>query len=359
MIKVPSKMMAVVTTGNGGYNKLDYKLVDTPRINNDEVLIKVLAAGLNNTEINTRIGWYSSLVKDGTEELNNKLESGLKVNNGGWSGSTKFPLIQGTDCCGQIVKLLNHNYQNLIGKRVIVRSCMRVNGFNSKEKIWMASDFDGSFAEYVRVPLSEVFAINCNWSNEELATIPCSYGTAENMLHLSRCKKTDIVLITGASGGVGSAAIQLAKIRGAKVIASIGKEKKEYALKLGADQTIDRSNNIFNTLGSNSVDLVVDVVGGSQFQNFFKIIKPTGRYISSGAIAGPIVNFDLRDLYLKDISIIGSTTWEEPIFHNLVKYIEDDLIKPLVAKTYPLSEIVRAQKEFLLKKHFGNLVLIP
>ena len=359
MITVPSKMMAVVTHGNGGYDMLEYKLVNTPKPINNEVIIKVLAAGINNTEINTRLGWYSPLVNDGTEELNNKLENGEIANNGGWNGSTKFPLIQGTDCCGQIVKLAKDDKQNLIGKRVIVRSCMRINGFGSKEKKWMASDFNGAFAEYVKVPLSEVFTINCDWSNEELATIPCSYGTAENMLYLSRISKNDIVLITGASGGVGSAAIQLAKIRGAKVIASIGKEKKEYALKLGANQTIDRNDNVLNTLGYNSVDLVVDVVGGSQFQDFFKIIKPNGRYISSGAIAGPIVNFDLRDLYLKDISIIGSTTWEEPIFHNLVKYIEDGLIKPLVAKTYPLSEIVRAQKEFLLKKHFGNLVLIP
>ena len=109
----------------------------------------------------------------------------------------------------------------------------------------------------------------------------------------------------------------------------------------------------------NTISLVVDVVGGKNFTNFFKVLSPGGRYVSSGAISNPIVNFDLRDLYLKDIKMFGCTTWEEPIFNNLVSYIEKNRIKPLMSKSFKLSNIVEAQKEFLKKKHFGNFVLIP
>ena len=357
---IPAQMMAVVTTDNGGFDKLEYKKVNIPNPNNNEVLVKVLAAGMNNTEINTRLGWYSSSIKTGTDDLNNEIVEGSSGSlNAGWDGSTQFPLIQGTDCCGEVVSLGNKRDNSLLGKRVIIRSCMRTKGFKSKQKIWMASNFDGAFAEYVKVPSTEVFPVNCNWSDEELATIPCSYGTAENMLHISKCNNNDTVLITGASGGVGSAVIQLAKVRGSKIIAIVNKSKFDPALNLGADQTIDRNDNIIDILGHDAVNLVVDVVGGEQFTDFFKIIKPGGRYVSSGAIANPIVNFDLRDLYLKDISMLGCTTWEEPIFSNLVNYIERSLISPLLAKTFSLSDIENAQREFLMKNHFGNFVLIP
>ena len=356
---LPDTMMAVVTTGNGGYEKLEYKKVKTPVPNKNEVLVKVLAAGINNTEINTRLGWYSSEVEVSTEDLSEIQAEGRGLQNAGWNGTTTFPLIQGTDCCGEIVEHGNSKQKPIIGSRVIIRSCMRIKGFKSRQKMWMASNFDGAFAEYVKVPTSEVFPIDCNWSNEELATIPCSYGTAENMLYLSDCKQNDTVLISGASGGVGSALIQLSKLRGANVIAILKKNKFDEAIKIGADQVIDRDDNYLDILGQNSISLVADIVGGDNFPNFFKLIKPGGRYVSSGAIGGPKVNFDLRDLYLKDISMIGCTTWEEPIFNNLINYIENNLISPLLAKSFPLSEIVKAQKEFLRKEHFGNFVLIP
>ena len=356
---IPEYMNAVVTIGNGGYEKLLYQKVKTPIPSKNEVLVKVLAAGMNNTEINTRLGWYSPNIKAGTSQLNKKIEKGGSINNAGWNGTTNFPLIQGTDCCGKIIKSGNSKNNSLIGKRVIIRSCMRVNGFKSRQKIWMASNFDGAFADYVKVPISEVFPINSNWSDAELATIPCSYGTAENMLHIAECCKDDTVLITGASGGVGSALIQLAKLRGCKVIAIVNKLKFESSIKIGADEVINRDDFLLDHLKENTISLVVDVVGGKNFTSFFKVLSPGGRYVSSGAISNPIVNFDLRDLYLKDIKMFGCTTWEEPIFNNLVSYIEKNRIKPLMSKSFKLSNIVEAQKEFLKKKHFGNFVLIP
>ncbi len=358
-MQIPKHMKAIITSGYGGFEKLVYSIIKTPILNHDEVLIKVLAAGMNNTEINTRIGWYSSSVQSGTETLHKNTEEGRSYKNAGWNGVTNFPLIQGTDCCGIVVKCKDNKFSSLLGKRVIVRSCMRLEGFSSKQKVWMGSNFDGAFAEYVKVPASEVFPINCSWSDAELATIPCSYGTSENMLLISNCNQNDTVLITGASGGVGSATIQLAKLRGCNVISIVSEEKSSYAIQAGADKVIPRNSNLLNILGENSINLVVDLVGGKNFSDFLKIIAPGGRYVSAGAIGNPIVNFDLRDLYLKDISMFGCTTWEEQVFLNLIKYIEEGRIKPLLSKTFKLQNIIEAQKEFLKKNHFGNFVLIP
>ena len=177
-------MMAVVTTGNGGYDKLDYRAVPVPVPGPGEVLLRVLAAGVNNTEINTRLGWYSSSVTTDTNSTAQSQEAEAEQKaDGGWNEATPFPLIQGTDCCGRVVGAGNGVNPALIGQRVLVRACMRPNGYAVMDNIWMASDFDGAFAEYVKVPASEVFAVACDWSDAELATIPCAYGTSENMLH--------------------------------------------------------------------------------------------------------------------------------------------------------------------------------
>ena len=351
-------MKAVVTAGNGGYEKLEYTDVAIPEIMRDEVLIKVLAAGVNNTDINTRLGWYSSSITDSTNATSDDKPS-LRSTNGGWSKQTPFPLIQGTDCCGQVVSIAQDGDSNLLGKRVLIRPCVREHGFNSLDSVWMGSDFDGAFAQYVKVRASEIFPITCDWTDAELGTIPCAYGTSENMLHRVKLQAGETVLITGASGGVGSATVQLAKRRGARVVAIAGKEKHESVADIGADKLIDRSENLLEVLGECSVDVVVDNVAGSDFPSMLKVLKRGGRLVSSGAIAGPIVELDMRDMYLKDIMLIGTTAWDEPVFSNIVRYIERGEIQPVLAKTFPLSLIIEAQKEFLTKKHVGKFVLIP
>ena len=112
-------------------------------------------------------------------------------------------------------------------------------------------------------------------------------------------------------------------------------------------------------IGSDAVDVVIDLVGGSRWTQLLDIIKPGGRYATSGAIAGPIVELDLRKLYLKDLTLFGCTFQTKDVFRNLIKYIEDNKIKPLVAKSYPLKEITQAQLDFLSKKFTGKLVLVP
>ena len=329
---------AVLTMGNGGFEQLVYCDVPMPELDAGEVLVKVLAAGVNNTEINTRIGWYSG---------------------GGWHIPTPFPFIQGTDCCGVVTQVADTSDAHLLEQRVLIRSCMRPHGFDNMVNIWMGSDFNGAFAQYVKVPANEVFPINSSWTDAELGSIPCSYGSAENMVQRARVQAGDHVLVAGASGGVGSAVVQLAKIRGARVTAIAGAAKINHVRALGADHVVDRDCDLVNELGEESVDVVIDNVGGPHFAGELVTLKRGGRYASSGAIGGPMVSLDLRTMYLKDVTLIGCTAWDEPVFPSLISYIETNALRPLVAKTFALSEIVAAQQEFLEKNHVGKFVLIP
>lgn len=353
-------MKAVVTTGHGGYDRLVYRDVPVPRPGPGEVLVRVLAAGINNTDINTRLGWYSADVTTGTQAAADREDDKPREPaDGGWAGATPFPLIQGTDCCGRVVAAHDAGAAPLIGRRVLVRPCMRKHGFGSLDCVWMAADFDGAFAEFVKVPAVEVFPVDCDWSDAELATIPCAYGTAENMLHRAGLAAGETVLITGASGGVGSAAIQLARRRGARIIALTSPDKMSAVQALGCDLVLDRNVIGSASLAESIIDLVVDNVAGEHFSLMPKLLRRGGRYVSSGAIGGPIVRFDIRDLYLKDLTVIGCTAWDEPVFGHLIAYIERSEISPLLAGTFPLAKIAEAQQEFMRKKHVGNFVLMP
>ena len=348
-------MNAVVTTGNGGYEKLEWREVPMPEVGAGDVLIRVAAAGVNNTEINTRLGWYSSSVRDATSDTSDTQSR----SDGGWNAATPFPFIQGTDCCGEIVSIGTDVDQGRIGERVIVRSCMRPNGFNDPENIWLGSDFDGAFAQYVAVPAAEAFAVDCDWTDAELASIPCAYGTAENMVARAGVGQGMTVLVPGASGGVGSAIIQLVKRRGARVVAVTSREKVADIRGLGVDSVLTRDDDLLAALGESTVDVAIDNVGGAGFPQLLKVLKRGGRYATSGAIAGPIVELDMRDMYLKDITLIGCTGWDAQVFPDLISYIQANEIRPLVAATYPLQDIATAQQAFSTKSHVGKFVLIP
>jgi NADPH:quinone reductase-like Zn-dependent oxidoreductase len=353
-------MKAVVTTGNGGYDKLVFQDLAMPTLGPGEVLLQVLAAGVNNTDINTRVGWYSASVSAGTGQTAEADEKSRgSTPDGGWNEGTPFPLIQGTDCCGRVAAVAPGGDLRLLGQRVLVRPCMRLAGFDSLESRWMGSDIDGAFAQWVKLPQAEVFVVDSAWSDAELATIPCAYGTAENMVHRAQVGQGTQVLVTGASGGVGSALVQLARRRGAIVTAMAGRDKMAQVLALGADRVIERGDDVVAALGDCAVDVVIDNVAGTAFPSLLKVLKRGGRYVSSGAIGGPLVTLDMRDFYLKDLTLLGCTAWDEPVFANLVGYIERNELRPLVARTYPLEQMAEAQREFLEKKHVGKFVLIP
>ncbi len=353
-------MKAIVTTGNGGYDKLVYCDVPLPQLLPGEVLLQVLAAGVNNTEINTRVGWYSkSVTTDTGSAAVAEEKAAVQKKDGGWSAATPFPFIQGTDCCGRVIAVGPGADDGVIGLRVLVRPCMRPSGFGSMENIWMGSDFDGAFAQFVKVPLPEIFPVNSDLSDVELGSIPCAYGTAENMLHRARVHSGEHLLIAGASGGVGAAAVQLAKRRGAMVTAIAARAKHDQVRSIGADRVIGRDEDVVAALGEASVDVVVDNVAGPAFGNMLKALKRGGRYVSSGAIGGPLVTLDMRTFYLKDLLLIGCTAWDEPVFPNLISYLERGELRPMVARAFPLERIADAQREFLEKKHAGKFVLVP
>lgn len=356
-IHLPDTMSGVYLTGHGGLEKLEYRTdIPVPKCNPDEVLIEVKAAAINNTDINTRTGWYSKSVTGATSN------SGSSSNDAdaSWTGQAlQFPRIQGADVCGKIVASGDNVIADRIGERVIVRSLLQsYTDFRPFECWTLGSEINGGFAQYCVAPANETYMVNCDWSDAELASIPCAYSTAENAFHRIGLGQQTI-LITGASGGVGSAAIQLAKRRGATVIAMTTPSKSAQILALGADQTVGRDDDLIATLGHNSVDVIYDLVGGPQWPSLLETLKTGGRYVTSGAIAGPVTELDLRTLYLKDLTLTGTTFQDEIVFKNLVRYIERNEIKPIVSKTFPLSEISQAQTEFIAKNFIGKLVLIP
>ena len=185
------------------------------------------------------------------------------------------------------------------------------------DTVWMGSDFDGAFAEYVTVPAGEAFPVDCDWTDAELGAIPCAYGTAENMLHRAGVTAGDHVLVTGASGGVGSATVQLAHRRGARVTAITSPGKADAVRHLGADEVLARDAD----LPSDVFDVAVDNVAGAGFGAVLSALRRGGRYVSSGAIAGAVVDLDMRTMYLRDLRLIGCTAWDEPVFPNLIGYI--------------------------------------
>jgi len=357
---IPKTMSGVVLTGHGGFEKLQYRNdLKVPEPAADEVLIRVAAAGINNTDINTRIGWYFKGVKTATETGTSNGWADRKDEDSSWSGAPlQFPRIQGADCCGHIVAVGKAIDSKRIGERVLVNTMLRHYVDYRPHECWtFGSECDGAFAQYAKAPARETYKIDCAWSDVELGSVPCAYSTAENMLHRVGVKDGENVLITGASGGVGAAAIQLAKRRGAVVTAIGGREKADQMLALGAQQVIPRGENIVEQLGRDSVDVVIDLVAGPSFSELLDVLKKGGRYAVAGAIAGPIVELDVRTLYLKDLTFFGCTFQEEVVFQNLISYIVHGEIRPNVGAVYPLKDIVAAQEHFLSKTTCGKIVL--
>lgn len=346
MTTIPTTMKGVLLIGHGGPEMLEYRQdIPVPTPKDSEVLIRVSAAGVNNTDINTRIGWYSKNENSSDDES--------------WSGNAlSLPRIQGADVCGEIVAVGRLVDSSRIGERVLIEPCLNdMNGQTIDPSWYFGSECDGGFAEFTVVSSKHAYKLNSDLSDVELASFPCSYSTAENMLTRSRVTKDDRVLISGASGGVGSAAIQLAKARGASVIAITSPNKNEQVLELGADEVVTRNVNLVEALGENSVDVVIDLVAGDQWPQFLDVLRPKGRYAVSGAIGGAMVKLDVRTLYLKDLSFFGCTVLEPEVFGNLVHHIVKGNIKPLIAKVFPLEEIHQAQEVFQKKGHVGKMVL--
>ena len=365
MPTLPSSMSGVLLMGHGGLEQLSYRTdlpVPTPAAG--EVLLRVRAAAVNNTDINLRTGWYSNSVIAGSNAV--REEAGVPaapVEDSGWTGAPlDFPRIQGADACGEIVAVGPAVDAARIGERVIVDPVFHPApgaGGAVAGPLYFGSDCPGAFADYVCVPSLNAQRIASRLTDAELASFPCSYAAAENMLVRAGLRAGETVLVTGASGGVGSAAVQLSRRRGSRVIALAATEKAAEVAHLGAACVLPRDADLMGVLDRESVDVVVDVVGGGHFAALLQVLRRGGRYAVAGAIAGPIVRLDLRTVYLKDLRLLGCTIPDSGVFTALVGYIERGEIRPLVARTYPLAAIAEAQHDFLSKRHTGKIVLLP
>lgn len=369
MTTIPETMTAALTKGHGGLDMIEVRDdVPVPTPAPGEVLIRVAACGANNTDINTRTAWYSRSVADGTSADGGKdgfdtIDDG----EGSWGrAGIQWPLIQGADVCGRVIAVGEGAPADMIGKRVMVDTWLRDpdDPDNMDKAGYYGSEHNGGYAQYATAPATNTYPVESDLSDVEIATFATSYITAENMLERGRVGDGDVVLIPGASGGVGSALIQLCLRRGAIPVAMSSAAKKDQVMAFGPKAVLDREPEnlaaaLKDAIGRDTVDVVADVVGGSMFNQFLEVLVRGGRYTCAGAIAGPMVDLDLRTFYLKDLTFTGATIVPRGLFKQLVGYIERGEIRPIIGATYELKDIHAAQEAFLAKEHVGNIVIIP
>lgn len=354
MTKRPAKMSGVWLTCHGGPEALMWRNdIPVQAPGTGQVLVRVLAAGVNNTDINTRIGWYAPEVTSATTadlEVSDAAE-------GGWSGALQFPRIQGGDLCGEVVEVGQGVEGFAPGQRVTCPiNQPRPTTENPVGFEAIGSEYDGAFAQYCAVFAGDLYDVSdAPLSNVEIAAIPCAFGTAAGLLHRAGVGAGQQVLVTGASGGVGLAAVQLATQMGAVVTGICSAAKAQDVRDAGAVQVIERNT----PLSHDAFDAVIDVVGGDIWPALIDALKPGGHYAVAGAIGGPMVTADLRRIYLRDITIHGCTYQSPEVFAALIGMVNDGRVRPLVSRTYPLEKIGAAQEDFMSKRYAGKLVLIP
>lgn len=344
---VPDTMRAVLLTGHGGLERL--VVVDdhpVPVPGPHEVLVAVGACAVNNTDINTRVGWYAQ-----------------GDDNGAWDAPLQFPRIQGADVSGTVVAAGDVAGEALVGRRVMVDPWIRDPAAPARLEGcgYVGSEIDGGYAEFVRVPAANAHLVDSALTDAELASFATSTGTALNMLRRAQVVAGETVLVTGASGGVGAGLVQVARMMGATVVAVSTAEHSAALEALGAHAVLDRRRplaaQVLAATGRAEVDVMADVVGGPGWWPAVELVRRGGRVVVSGAVAGAEVTIDLRTLYLRDLSVHGATVMPPGLFADLVGYVERGLLRPTVAAVHPMDEVRAAQEAFLAHRHVGKIVL--
>ena len=357
-------MKALLLTGYGGIDKYKLATIPIPEPSANEALIRISAIALNNTDINTRIGAYGDVSDEGDSQQKT------------WDGSSlKFPWIQGCDACGYIVRL-GSNYapksKEYIGRRVVINPITNKLNKDNQEILdtFIGSEVPGVYAGYIAVSMDNLYIIDddkVSLKDYELCTFLCAYITAQGMITNAEIKSNENVLVSGASGGVGSALIQLLLINNANPIIIVGNKQKATDLMMRIDENANvimlNRDNWYNQLVEEhadiEIDAVLDVVSGTQnYNNYLKILRVGGRVVTAGAIAGSEVNINIRNVYLKYLKIIGSTCGTKDDFVKVMQYVESGRLKPMVYRKYDgIGSIPAAQLEFMQKKHTGKIVV--
>lgn len=344
-------MTAAVLTRFGGPDMLQVLAVPVPSPGDGEVLVRVSAAAVNNTDIWTREGAYGL--------------PGQPDALAGWRGKIEFPRIQGGDIAGSIASVGGGVDPAMIGCRVLVDPALYDGADPDANPVGLlGSEADGGFAQYVVTSVDRVHDMTTSpLSDEELACLPVSYGTAMGMLERAAVQAGETALVTGASGGVGLALVQLASARGARVIALTSASKQDLVREAGAAAVVPRETTALTAAlaqaAPDGLDVVADVVGGQTLETTLPAVRDGGRWVIAGALAGAVITLDLRRLYLHNLNLIGSSMHTPAHFTRLVAEALAGTIRPRVAARYSLTDIHTAQRDFLQRAHVGKIVLIP
>jgi NADPH:quinone reductase-like Zn-dependent oxidoreductase len=350
-----SVMTAAVLTRHGDLDALEVRRdwpVPTP--GPDEVLVWVTAAAVNNTDVWTRQGAYG---------LPGKPDALA-----GWRGPLSFPRVQGGDIAGEIVAAGSDVSERVVGRRVVVDPALYLDERPTAPPVGLlGSEADGGFAEYVTVSASQAHDVTDSpLSDEQLACLPIAYGTAMGMLMRANLQAGESVLVTGASGGVGLAFVHLAVARGAIVLALTSRSKADELHEAGVSKVVVRDRGTVaeqvaevEEVAARGLDAVADVAGGPWIEQLMPLLHDDGRWVIAGAVAGPVVEFDLRRLYLHNISLIGSSMHTREHFASLVDDARRGTVRPVVAGRHALEDIHEAQRQFLQGRHVGKIVITP
>lgn len=346
-------MLAAVLTGHGGPEMVEIRDdVAAPEPGPDEVRVAVAAAAVNNTDIWTREGAYGAA--DDPDAVV------------GWQGvPIETPRIQGADVVGRVDRVGARVDGSLVGRRVLVDPAeYEHDGDDATPVAYLGSERDGGFAQYVAVDRARVHDVDDSpLTDEELAALPTAYGTAMRMLARAEVARGERVLVTGASGGVGLAAVQLAHQLGAEVIALTTAETAEAVGAAGAARIVDRHGDVEAQLaevaaaGADGLDVVVDVVGGALFARWLAHLRRHGRIVVAGAVAGPRVEIDLRRVYLGQQRIIGSSMHTPADFGRLVDLARRGRLAPVVAAVFDLGDLHAAHEAFASGRLVGKVVV--
>ncbi len=345
-------MTAAVLTRHGGADALEVRRDwPVPAAGSGDVLVRVSAGAVNNTDIWTREGAYGL--------------PGQPNAKSGWRGPVRFPRVQGADIAGLVVGVGAGVPGKLVGRRVLVDPAIyRDDGRHAPPVGLLGSEADGGFATYVVVPATHAHDVTASpLSDEQLACLPVAYGTAMGMLERAEVRAGETVLVTGASGGVGLALVQLAAARGAEVLAVTGAAKASAVTNSGATQVVSRdAGDLAEQVAAavaTGLDAVVDVVGGPAIDQLMPLLRDDGRWVIAGAVAGAVVPFDLRRLYLHNLRLIGSSMHTREHFAKLVDVARSGSIRPRIAGRHALANIHEAQQQFVARQHVGKIVITP
>ncbi|WP_394242099.1 zinc-binding dehydrogenase [Halopseudomonas laoshanensis] len=366
--KIPDTMAAMLLTGHGGIDKLVYQQdVPTPRPGSGQVLVRVTATAKNNTDRKAREGLYPT--KDKTETTSFQM---------GGTPTLTFPRIQGADVAGRVVAV----GAGVDASRIGDRGLLDFNLYADKRRdINLTPDYyghgaDGGYAEYIAVPADQFHTIaNPELSDAELASMGmCSYQTALHMLTSAGIQAGERVLVTGASGGVGTALIQLCRIIGAIPYALSQQDKADALIKLGAEAVLDRTNmqdftgQIRALTQDKPIDAVMDLIGGEMTDLFidsmiFDMNSRTSypRLSIAGASGGNVSEIMWTRIYLYQVQIFGVSHGTREEAEQLIAWIRSGELKPVLHAAFKLSDLHRAEEYFVNRgsHYLGKIVIVP